>query len=177
MVSRRQKVTAWCLWLPPTCPPSVSSQSAEPHSSAKRTARASPCPGSVTGSPTVSMGVTKSNARKVGQGRTRYLEGNQRMGSARQPGPSPCFFHKGFCPLVQILTSPSISVPICPSVYPSICPSIHLSIYPSKYPSTHSSIHPSIHLLVSPTICMFVDSYIHSLIHPSACPTTYLPVH
>lgn len=148
MVSRQHKVPAWCLWLPPTCPSSVSSQSAEPHSSARRTARASPCPGSVTGSPTVSTGVTKSNARKVGQGMTRYLEGNQRMGSARQPGPSPCFFHKGFCPLVQILTSPSISVPICPSVYPS---SVHPSIRLFIHPNTHPPILPSIHLSVHPS--------------------------
>ena len=161
MVSRRCRVPAWCLWLPPSCPASVSSQFAEPHSSAKRTAHASPCPGSVTGSLTVSMGVTKSNARKVGESMTRYIEGNQRTDSARQPGPSPCFFHKGFCPLVQILTSPSISLPICPSVYPSICPSIHLFIHPSTHPPILPSIRPSIFWSLQPFVCPLIHTSTH----------------
>lgn len=49
--------------LPLLCVPM---QSAEPHSSAKKTAHASPCPECVTGSPTASMGVTRNSAGKVG---------------------------------------------------------------------------------------------------------------
>lgn len=117
----------------------VPTQFAEPPSSAKRTAHASHCPGSVMGSLTVSTEVTKSSARKVGCGVTRETKD---WVSAIQLGPSARFFGKGFCPLVQILTNSSICMSVCPYVCPASQPAIFWPLQPElDCFITHSSVH------------------------------------
>lgn len=140
-------------YLPLLCVPT---QFAEPLFSAKRTAHASHCPGSVMGSLTVSTEVTRSSARKVG-GAWPGIQRETKWVSGRQPGPPAHVFGKSFCPLVQILTT-----------YKYACLSVHASI---RRPASHVSIHPSSGLS-NQTL-----SYPHSRIYPPACPTTYLPIH
>lgn len=108
----------------PLCP-----QSAEPCSSAERTARASHCLECATGSLTVSTAVMKSSAKKVGgpcPGSPRRSKG----------GHSNTFYYRGLCLLVQI--------PSTPCTYNSMisCPLRGLCIHPSIHPFTQpSNIH------------------------------------
>lgn len=105
-------------FLPPA--PLCSPQSAEPHSSAKKTARASRCPESVTGSLTVSTAVMKSSAKKV--------DGSCSQGSGVAGSQVPQLSSAQGSALLS--TYPST---LCAYVSMSIHPLIYLPIHPSTY--------------------------------------------
>lgn len=166
----------------------IPTQCAEPHSSAKRTAHASHSPGSVTSSLTVSTGVTRSSARKVGQGGAGYPGGDQRTA---QQG-SPTLLQASLAKLSA--SCPNTYRPICTYAYMSNCPPIQLLVSPTAlsirrfvYLLFHPSVSPSTclspnllncqstHLSVYPTTCLCVycsilhDACIHSLVSLTAC--------
>lgn len=77
-----------------------------------------------------------SDEEQCQEGRVGHDQGNQRETkewvSATQLGPSACFFGKGFCPLVQIVTNSSVCMSVCPYVCPASQPASHLLASPTK---------------------------------------------
>lgn len=161
------KAPAWSSSPSNHCP--LYSQSAEPCSSARKIAHASHCPGSVTGSLTVSMAAMKSSAKKVGRPCPRSPRRPKGVKATPIATKVPVFLSQSYQPTVHT------------SAYSVVCSEVHPSIYPSMYSTINfnylTSIHPSTHLLViHPSIFAsdtpFPSSVSHSplLIHQS----TYL---